>query len=193
MNKRLYLVVAMSVLAATTTPVYADIPAQNSTEVTIDINKLDDQTKLAVLNQIKKDSTPAVAAITPDKAKGWADTGKSIGEAIAASAKALNTGVNDFIKTPAGILTVWAILAYLFGGTILHIVFGPLIWAVVCFCLWRSMNAFCRPWKKTYKDGTILDKTYQWPTNDSRMTCLWMHLIAMGVMTFIMIIAVFTA
>jgi hypothetical protein len=190
------LMTAFIILAVTAGPALGQGTPQNNTNVTVDLTKLDASTQATILNQIKKESQGTVSEVaknvTPDEVQKWSAIGKGLGDAIASAAKALNTGVNDFIKTPAGILVVWAIFGYLFGGTLMHIVFVPIVWFVLMFTIWRSMRIWLRPNIKTLKDGTVIDTTFVWTNKDGKSLCMFFHFAAMIVTSIVMLIILFS-
>lgn len=78
--------------------------------------------------------------MTPDDVKEWGSLAKEFGSAIGSTAKELGVAVNDFLRTPAGIL----ITIYLFwsklGGIIIGIPFVVCIW----FAFFKVWNTFRR-------------------------------------------------
>jgi hypothetical protein len=89
--------------------------------VTVDLGKLDPSARNSVIdaNANKND-----APINPESWKQWAEVGKAIGLAIAETAKQLNTEVNAFIKTPAGMIAVGLIAYKIAGHDILTVALG---------------------------------------------------------------------
>jgi hypothetical protein len=165
-----YSVVAVGMLL--TTPVFADdpAPANNPGTVTIDLTKLDQTSRNAILDELASErAKTAMPAITVDKAKEWAITGKGIGDAIAASAKAMSVGVNDFIKTPAGTLTVVTIFLYLFGHAFWAAVGGSIVWIVLGCVIWRSFMKFHGQKIIADKDGRMTTIEYDWHSHDAKV------------------------
>lgn len=158
-------------LLAISTPASAD-RGDNNTTVTVNLQDLDDNTRNAVLSAIKPKGTPN---ISPDDAKKWAIYGKGIGEAIAATAKALNVGINDFIKTPAGTYVILALALYLFGAHLWAVVAGALIWLIVGVTIWRSFRKFHMPFVLKGKDGAQVLETYHWDSKDAKTMSACAH------------------
>ena len=81
-----------------------------------------------------KASTPLETAEKVDK---WVDVGERLGKMMGGAAREVGIAVNDFVKTPVGLMTagliVWnymgSMLIHVVGGfTILFITFGLLTW-----------------------------------------------------------------
>ena len=96
------------------------------------------QSACAALN--KEPAKSGAFEMTPDDVKEWGSLAKEFGSAIGATAKELGVAVNDFLRTPAGIL----ITVYLFwsklGGIIIGIPFVMCIW----FAFFKVWNTFRR-------------------------------------------------
>jgi hypothetical protein len=189
----LSLVLACGFLAA---PAYAD-DAQgtvNSTTVSVDLTKLDPNARNAVIDAVKAAEAPATAVAQPpvsaDTAKQWADVGKNIGSAIAETCKALSIGVNDFIKTPAGILTIAVLILYLFGASLWAVVGGTIAWIVLGSLIWASFRKFHMPQKLKDKDGNEHFETYDFHSDDARTVSAVVHACAFVLLTIVMLIIV---
>lgn len=76
---------------------------------------------------------------TPDQTleniKAYVEVGKGIGAGVGQAAKELNIAVNDFAKTPVGIVTVSLIVFKVAGGKIIG-VFSGILWFLVWGPLW---------------------------------------------------------
>lgn len=184
------IVLAICALLIVSTPLAFAEDKPNNTKVTVDITKLDSRVRDAVLDQVKE--TAPVTAVTTSTVSEWAAAGKGVGEAIAAAAKALNTGVNDFIKTPAGTLVVWTIVLYLFGNKLFAIAFGPIVWAILTWLLWHSACTWFRPNVRTLKDGTVVDKTFKWPSgSEAKGFLAFAHIVIFTILSIIMLVTIF--
>ncbi len=178
-------IAAVAALLLVASPAFA--ADTQDTRVVVDLSKLDSSARDKVLEAVKVEA-PKVNAATVNE---WAVAGKGIGDGIAAAAKALNTGVNDFIKTPAGVLTIWLIIGYLFGSQIVNLVLGPIVWALLLFGLWHIAKTFLRPNVRTLKDGTVVDRTFQWRSTDAK-AFLGVGLCAVGaLLSLLMLFIVF--
>lgn len=96
------------------------------------------QSACAALN--KEPAKSSAFEMTPDDVKEWGSLAKEFGSAIGATAKELGVAVNDFLRTPAGIL----ITIYLFwsklGGILIGIPFVVTVW----FAFFKVWNTFRR-------------------------------------------------
>jgi hypothetical protein len=90
------------------------------------LNLTQDQTN-KLQDQCNKAGEITASAVFTDKVKA---IGEGIGLAIGETAKQLNVAANDFIKSPAGIITVSIIVAKMFGGAIIQFICLGLIWLV---------------------------------------------------------------
>lgn len=70
--------------------------------------------------------------VDPKQVDDWVTLGEHVGKAFGGAAKELNIAVNDFIKTPVGMLAMILIVWNVIGTTILH-VFGSIIIIIVGF------------------------------------------------------------
>lgn len=60
----------------------------------------------------------------------WANVGEQFGKMIGGAAKEVGIAVNEFLKTPVGIMTAGLIIFNYVGGPIIHVTLGLLIFAV---------------------------------------------------------------
>ena len=67
---------------------------------------------------------------TLDRMGKIATMGADIGKGLGAVAKELGIAVNDFSKTPVGMISMGLIVWKVAGGPIVHVVFGGVLWAV---------------------------------------------------------------
>jgi len=59
--------------------------------------------------------------ITPERVTGWAQVAEGFANAVGAAAKQLNVSVNEFITTPAGLITIGVILWKVVGTSLLKL------------------------------------------------------------------------
>lgn len=98
------------------------IPVQNlSTE---DFQHIKDA--CAALN--KSTPAPTESVITPDKVREWGSIAKEFGSAIGATAKELGVQVNDFLRTPAGVLLTLYLFWSKLGGVLIGVPLLIAIW-----------------------------------------------------------------
>jgi hypothetical protein len=60
----------------------------------------------------------------------WANVGEQFGKMIGGAAKEVGIAVNEFIKTPVGIMTAGLIIFNYIGGPIIHVTLGLLLFTV---------------------------------------------------------------
>lgn len=188
-----------ALLAASPTLTWAeDQPPPSQTQVQVDLKDLNPTEQAAVLAAIKAHEGSPITNITPQAAHAWAGIGKEIGSAFGETAKALNISVNDFIKTPAGVLTVWTIFLYLFGHTLWSIIGGSIAWIALTWLVWHSSTYFLRPRfiKTTTREGgkvttTVNKYEYEWSSKDSKMMCAAIHTAVFVAVTIMGISIVF--
>ena len=77
----------------------------------------------------------AADTITPDKVAAWGSIAKEFGSAIGSMAKELGVQVNDFLRTPAGVLITLYLFWSKLGGVVIGIPFVLAVWALY-FKLW---------------------------------------------------------
>lgn len=68
--------------------------------------------------EVANANTPLV---TPEKITSWATVATGLASAVSSAAREIGIGVNEFIKTPAGIIIVVGIIFKAFGGDIAKI------------------------------------------------------------------------
>lgn len=96
-----------------------------------------EQINKKVLEKAAEESAPL---ITPERVTGWAQVAEGFANAMGAAAKQLNISVNEFIKTPAGLITIGVILWKVIGVSILKFL---AMYAVFVLCksilqvMWR--------------------------------------------------------
>lgn len=99
----------------------------NDTHVTVDLQSLNSDTRNSVLSAIEKEKNkniPTPPIVNPEKIQSWANIGKELGSAVSQMCKEINMGVNDFVKTPVGIITTCVLIWKLIGQNIINVVVG---------------------------------------------------------------------
>lgn len=96
------------------------------------------------LDQITKEAVEkasgGIPTFTPERITGWAQVAEGFANAMGAAAKQLNISVNDFIKTPAGMITIGVILWKVIGVSILKFIamfFVFLVAKAVLKTIWK--------------------------------------------------------
>ncbi len=128
--KRIYLLVAFLVGMFL-------VPA-TATAITLEeLKKLDYTTAAQVLSELSKEEE----ASTAEKADEWVSLAERLGSALSALAKEAGVALNEFIQTPAGMITVAVLLWQVIGGSII----SALVWVVSMTVLIWSFRKFHVP------------------------------------------------
>lgn len=86
----------------------------------------------------KQDSSVA-SSVTPEKVAQWASLAKEFGSAIGATAKELGIAVNDFLRTPAGVLLTLYLFWHKLGGVLIGVPFLITVW-MAYYKIWDRMR-----------------------------------------------------
>lgn len=123
MNKFIAIIMAVMIM----------IPSVGFAQTQVDLSDLSEKDRAEILLEIavKKESP----AHTLDKVAEYAQVGEQYGKAIAATAKELGIAANDFLNTPAGLLTAGLIVWKIAGDDLLGVV-GGLLWFSTMIPLW---------------------------------------------------------
>jgi hypothetical protein len=97
--------------------------------VEINTNGLNDSQKAELVKaaEAMKATAPSSTTATVEAVDRWADVSLKFAKAIGVAAKELGIAANDFLKTPAGMMTAGVIVFQYMGGPIIHVGFGLLI------------------------------------------------------------------
>jgi hypothetical protein len=113
----------------------------------LDIKDMSDQDIINVRRACDaiKVASPPEPVMSPDDVREWAGLAKEFGSAIGQTAKELGVAVNDFLRTPAGILLTVYLFWSKLGGILIGIPFVMLVWTAF-FMIWnryrRTPTAF---------------------------------------------------
>lgn len=113
----------------------------------LDIKDMSDQDIINVRRACDaiKVAAPPEPAMSPDDVREWAGLAKEFGSAIGQTAKELGVAVNDFLRTPAGVLLTVYLFWSKLGGILIGIPFVMLVWTAF-FMIWnryrRTPKAF---------------------------------------------------
>lgn len=78
--------------------------------------------------QAQEDATATATAVdAPQKVDEWITLGERMGRMMGGAAKEVGIAVNDFVKTPVGIMTAGLILWKYAGAAAIHIIGGVMI------------------------------------------------------------------
>jgi len=119
----------------------------NETKVVVDLKNLDDLTRNKIIDSMKKAESSGlpidISAFQPEAIKAWVN---AVSEGIKDVCHNLNVEVNDFIKTPAGMIITGSIIYKVIGKDIFigvkDIVFGILGWVVSMLLLFLIARRF---------------------------------------------------
>ena len=189
---------------------------QSDTNVVVDLKDLSSDARNAVIYAIKEKEKMQKAAaplemlpkMDPSTAKEWVSifTG-----AIRDICHDLNVEVNDFIKTPVGMLVGGLIVYKVVGkdvlSTVKRITFGVVGWLVTMTCLYLfvARKFFIRrklKYTDTYTDkergpvkreGYVLVPPYEFKSNDARTTAAIFMCVFAGAITIVAMITVLGA
>ena len=126
-----------------------------------DLEGLSSSAKQEFVNKKIKEFKAAstLANLDPEKAERWA---KIISTTIKTISQDLSLGVNEFVKTDVGQITMFLIVYKVIGDDIRHIVFGMLGWFMTSLILIISFRHFHGSKKLEIKDdkGNVTDIKY---------------------------------
>lgn len=122
-----------------------------STNVEVDLIELDASTRESIIKSIadkrKEIEKKAVGRInieniTVENAEKWKDISNAMVEAINSLCKGLNVEINEFVKTPVGMLTVFVLLWKIIGASALIYAKNVAIWGMLTTILIISFRYF---------------------------------------------------
>jgi hypothetical protein len=167
----------------------------NAVSITINTDNLDSETAAMVLEAEKK-SKKAKEVPTVDQVEAWVNIGDKVGGAIAATCKQLSVEVNEFVKTPVGMIAVGLIAYKVVGEKLWDVIGGTLAWVVVVMIIGFSFRHFHMREKivdKSDKDNPQVQyiARYEFKTNDARTTSACIHAIGFALITVVCLVIVF--
>lgn len=183
----------------------AMVAAQAGTQVTVDLKDLDDFTRNKVMTALKeKESAPkgvmgSLPKMDPNSAREWA---KVVTETIKDICHNLNVEVNEFIKTPVGVIVagtiVYKVIGKDFVKAISNTIFGILGWVSSMLVIYFIARKFIIP-RKIKDTTTWIDKDkgkitevaytfaqpYEFKSNDARTAAVSFMIGTAIVSTFV--------
>ena len=168
-----------------------------ATPVTIDIEDLSPEDAAQVLQLKKTAEAPVIPELPPvppeERVEKWVSIGNQIGQAIGGACKELGVAVNDFIVTPAGVLTVTLIVWEVVGEDLWGIIGGTLAWISIMALVYFSVRHF-------HMNARVKDKAtgkveyisrYDFESRYARGTSAAVHGVAAVLFTIICLVIVF--
>ena len=128
--------------------------AGNNTNVNIDLTKLDSTTRDQVIKQLKNEND-ITKDLTAENVKKFSDYGVVIATTLKEVCKNLNVEVNEFIKTPAGMITTGLIVYKLVGKDIIHTALTLILYGCLFIVVMISFIYFHTSKKLVDKDKNI--------------------------------------
>lgn len=161
--KRILLAVALLFSTSAFAGTYGTCDISNSGLPDAVVQKLKADCETLRLEQISKEALEKAAAknapiITPERITGWAQVAEGFANAMGAAAKQLNISVNEFITTPAGLITVGVILWKVIGASVLKL--------IAMYLVFRLVLAIIRGiWKIGTKEVSSKFMWWSWTSN----------------------------
>ena len=139
--KKLFVVLMLSLFSSVSFAAYESCAIMNTGLPESVVQKLKTDCENLRLEQIQKEATETAASkaakaaaeaakaateqsaplVTPEKITSWATVATGLASAVGSAAKEIGISVNEFIKTPAGIIILVGILFKAFGSDIAKI------------------------------------------------------------------------
>ena len=123
------------------------VPCFSATEVKVDLEKLSQDARNEILNKNKETAKQEETKIVPTKLEEWSNFGKTFAIALKETCTVLNVEVNNFIKTPVGMMTAGIIFYKFVGKDIVHIFLTFIVFGFLFTCLFFSFYIFHVPKK----------------------------------------------
>lgn len=108
----------------------------------LDVSGLTPQQTAALSEQINNMKTDSADKLV-SKVDKYVDVGERIGKMMGGAAKEVGVAVNDFVKTPVGLMTAGLIVWHYMGGMMVHVVMGGVMFATTFGLLfWYSRRLY---------------------------------------------------
>ena len=143
--KRLFVALVMLMVAV---PVFAAYNIDNSSW-----NRLTERQKADIIKQVADEAERSKIVPTdvanPEQVGKWVGVGEQIGKMIGGAAKEVGVAVNEFVKTPVGMVAMGLIVWHYMGGSLVHIFGGLFLFLFgMSFIIWMARRAVT--WTYTY-------------------------------------------
>lgn len=130
---------------------FADLPESQKAAIIANVAQQAEKAKDAAKAAEKVANTPPVAVV--DKLGKWADVGMKIGKGISGAAKETNIAVNEFAKSPVGMLTTTLLVWNYIGNLVVHVLGALVFWAIGFTGLWIMIRRSVEIRTTTTKEG----------------------------------------
>jgi len=165
-----------------------------ATNVTLDVENLSPEQAAQLFELKKAAAVPTIPELPPEeRVEKWVSIGNQVGQAIGGACKELGITVNDFIVTPAGMLTVTLIVWKVVGEDIWGIIGGTLSWFAIMLLTFFSVRHFHMNERVEDKDKGEIKyvSRYDFESDDARAVSAAIHGVVAVVFTVICLVIVF--
>lgn len=137
----------------------------------------------------------AAAASTPAKVDDWLNIGERIGKMIGGAAKEVGVAVNDFVKTPVGMVAMALIVWHYMGDVVVHVFGGLMVLSVGCgFLLYfvRKQTQIVTEYDTEKKDifgRSVLKQVHKSAMSDDNVVG---YLVCLAILLVASLITIFT-
>lgn len=109
---------------------------------TVDLRGLTEH-QIAVLSSQAESMKSSSADKIVGSVDKYVDVGERIGKMMGGAAKEVGIAVNDFVKTPVGLMTAGLIVWHYMGGMLVHVIMGMIMFAVTFGLLFWYSRRLC--------------------------------------------------
>lgn len=115
-------------------------------DVTVDTRGLSNSQKAELVKQVEqmKQTARELPTGSAEKVDQWVNVGEHLGKMLGGAAKEVGIAVNEFVKTPVGMLATGVIVFNYVGGAVIHVTCGLLILFMGWGILWYYSRASTR-------------------------------------------------
>ncbi|MFA6254897.1 MAG: hypothetical protein WC675_02560 [Patescibacteria group bacterium] len=181
----------LSVVIALVAVLLISTAAHAAQQVTIDLDKLTPEAAAELMKLKKAAENPEPEMPTAEQLENYVDLGAKIGQAIAATCKELSVEVNEFVRTPVGMITMGLIIWKVAGTEIWGIVGGTSVWVVITLILMWSFHYFHMSKKVKGKEGDEWVRRYEFSDWTYEAWSAGIHLVCWAAITITCLVIVF--
>lgn len=115
-----------------------------------------------------------IAEVNPDNLQKYADVGEAIAKSLGAAAKEMGVAVNEFMQSPAGLLTVVLIVYHFIGAELLSFLFAGCFLIPLVTILWWKYIKNVRTKELTRNEKGKLERvTFEHFSDDHMYAIVW--------------------